>query len=168
MDLIRIGKFIAEMRKEQGLSQTQLGEKIGVTNKTVSRWETGMYLPPAEMLLSLSELFGVTVNEILCGKRLNAEEYKAEAEKNLVRSVESIFTAKERLEFFKKKWLSDHIALLCFMGTVIIGIYILGFILEQYILGALSFVIFALCHAWRNNAMMSYAEKKVFDGVNDL
>ena len=70
MDLIRIGKFIAEMRKEQGLSQTQLGEKIGVTNKTVSRWETGMYLPPAEMLLSLSELFGVTVNEILDRNRL--------------------------------------------------------------------------------------------------
>ena len=162
MDLIKIGKFIAELRKEQGLSQTQLGEKIGVTNKTVSRWETGTYLPPADMLLSLSESFGVSINEILCGKRLKDEEYKAEAEKNLKNSVESIFTYKEKLEFFKKKWLCDHIAILCFIGAVIVGIFLLGFIIKQYILIAISSVIFVVCHAWRNNAMMSYAEEKAF------
>lgn len=48
MDLLQIGKFISELRKAQGLTQEQLGEKIGVTNKTVSRWETGTYLPPAD------------------------------------------------------------------------------------------------------------------------
>ncbi len=168
MDLIKIGKFIAELRKEQGLSQAQLGEKIGVTNKTVSRWETGTYLPPADMLLSLSELFDVSINEILCGKRLNDEEYKAEAEKNLKNSVESIFTYKEKLRFFKKKWLYDHIAILCFIGVVIIGIFISGFILEQYILNALSVVIFAVCYAWGNNAMMSYAEGKVFGAAKEM
>ena len=47
MDMISIGKFIAALRKEKGLTQEQLGEKLGVTNKTVSRWETGTYLPPA-------------------------------------------------------------------------------------------------------------------------
>ena len=65
MDLIQIGKFIAKLRKEQGLTQEQLGEKIGVTNKTVSRWETGVYLPPADAMLALGELFNVSVNEIL-------------------------------------------------------------------------------------------------------
>lgn len=45
MDLVQIGKFIAELRKDQKLTQEQLGEKIGVTNKTVSRWENGNYLP---------------------------------------------------------------------------------------------------------------------------
>lgn len=163
MDLIKIGKFIAEMRKEQGLSQTQLGEKIGVTNKTVSRWETGMYLPPVEMLLALSELFDISINEILCGKRLTDEEYKTEAEKNLRRSIESVFTVKEKLEFFKKKWLREHFAFLCFLGVTIIGIFVLGFIIEQHILIAISSVVFVVCHAWRNNAMMSYAEGKVFD-----
>ena len=53
MDLMKTGKFIADLRKEKGLTQEQLGEKIGVTNKTVSRWETGVYLPPAYVMLVL-------------------------------------------------------------------------------------------------------------------
>lgn len=68
MELIKIGNFIAELRKKQKLTQEQLGEKLGVTNKTVSRWETGTYLPPAEALLAMSELFGVSINELLSGK----------------------------------------------------------------------------------------------------
>ena len=52
MDLINTGKFIADLRKEKGLTQAQLGERIGVTNKTTSRWETGVYLPPADALLA--------------------------------------------------------------------------------------------------------------------
>lgn len=83
MDLQLIGKFIAELRKEQELTQEQLGEKLGVTNKTVSRWETGAYLPPAEALLAMSDLFSVSINEILSGKRLSEEEYRAAAEENL-------------------------------------------------------------------------------------
>ena len=57
MDLVQIGKFIAQLRKEHGFSQEKLGEMLGVTNKTISRWETGTYLPPAEMLVSMSNLF---------------------------------------------------------------------------------------------------------------
>ena len=54
MELTKIGQFIAELRKEHGYTQEQLGDKIGVTNKTISRWETGMYLPPADTLLMIS------------------------------------------------------------------------------------------------------------------
>lgn len=168
MDLIKIGKFIAELRKEQGLSQTQLGEKIGVTNKTVSRWETGTYLPPADMLLVLSEMFGVSINEMLCGKRLKDEEYKAAAEENLRFYTQSVFTVKERLEFFKKKWLKEHIAIMCCLGAVIIGLFLTGLILKQYFLTASSVLLFAVCHAWRNNAMMSYAEGKVFNEARGI
>ncbi|MCM1314299.1 MAG: helix-turn-helix domain-containing protein [Muribaculaceae bacterium] len=63
MDLISIGKFISELRKQQGLTQEQLGEIIGVTNKTVSRWKNGVYLPPADALIIISEKFGVSINE---------------------------------------------------------------------------------------------------------
>ena len=59
MDTIKIGNFLAELRKEQGLTQEALGEKIGVTNKTVSRWENGNYLPPVEMLQELSKLYNI-------------------------------------------------------------------------------------------------------------
>ena len=121
MDLAKIGKFIAELRKETGLTQEQFGEKIGVTNKTVSRWETGTYLPPADALLAMSELFQVSINEILSGKRLSAEEYKEAAEENLTQTIKSSsFTLKDRIDFFKQKWLKEHIAVMVFLGVCIL------------------------------------------------
>ena len=103
MELTQIGKFIAELRKEHGFTQEQLGDKIGVTNKTVSRWETGTYLPPADALLMLSELFDVSINEILSGKRLSKEEYKAAAEENLRQTIKaSSFSLEEKIDYFKK------------------------------------------------------------------
>lgn len=104
MDLVQIGKFIAQLRKEHGFSQEKLGEMLGVTNKTISRWETGTYLPPAEMLVSMSNLFHVTINELLSGKRLTQDEYKIAAEENLRQVVKaSSFTLKEKIAFYKKK-----------------------------------------------------------------
>ena len=60
MDVVKTGSFLAELRKEHKLTQAELGEKVGVTNKTVSRWETGNYLPPVEILEELSNLYGLT------------------------------------------------------------------------------------------------------------
>ena len=65
MDQIKIGKFIAALRKEKCLTQEQLGEKLGVTNKTISRWENGNYMPDVEMLSLLSKEFGVSINELI-------------------------------------------------------------------------------------------------------
>ena len=76
MDMVKMGSFLAELRKEQKLTQAELGEKLGVTNKTVSRWETGTYVPPVEILEELSRLYGLTINEILSGRKLTTEEYK--------------------------------------------------------------------------------------------
>ena len=64
MDMQKIGKFLAELRKSKNLTQDELGEKIGVTNKTVSRWENGNYLPPVEILQMLSKTYGVSINEL--------------------------------------------------------------------------------------------------------
>ena len=117
MDLIQTGKFIAELRKEKGLTQEQFGEKVGVTNKTVSRWETGTYLPPADVLLNMSELFGVSINELLSGKRLTEDEYKQAAENNLQQTLKaSSFSLKDKIEFYKKKWLKEHIAIMIFFN----------------------------------------------------
>ena len=71
MDMQKIGAFLAELRKEKNLTQDELGEQIGVTNKTVSRWENGNYLPPVEMLQILSKFYNVSINEILNGERIN-------------------------------------------------------------------------------------------------
>ena len=87
MDMQKISAFLAELRKERKLTQEDLGEKIGVTNKTVSRWENGNYLPPVEILQLLSNFYNISINEILSGKRLNDAQYKENAEKNIVTAL---------------------------------------------------------------------------------
>lgn len=165
MDLVQIGKFIAELRKEQGLTQEQFGEKIGVTNKTVSRWETGTYLPPADALLAISEEFHISINEILSGKRLSENEYKAAAEENLKQTIKaSSFSLKDKVEFYKKKWLKEHIAILCCFGICILGVFIAGVILKEVLLGYIAILLLVLGHGFRNNAMMTYVEQNAYDG----
>lgn len=83
MDMQKIGSFLAELRKEKNLTQDELGAQIGVTNKTVSRWETGSYLPPVEMLQTLGDTFGVSINEILNGERISDGNYKNISEQNI-------------------------------------------------------------------------------------
>lgn len=166
MDLVKIGKFIAELRKEQGLTQEQFGERIGVTNKTVSRWETGTYLPPADVLLSMSELFSVSINEILSGKRLSEDEYKNAAEDNLKQVMKvGSFTLKDKIAFYKKKWLKEHIAIMCFSGACILGVFIAGIILKNFLLGYAAVLMLVIGHGWRNNAMMRFVEKNAYDGT---
>ena len=160
MDLIQIGGFIARLRKEQALTQEQLGEKLGVTNKTVSRWETGSYLPPAEALLAMSELFSVSINEILSGKRLSAEEYREAAEENLRQTVKaSSFSLKEKMDYFKKKWLREHIAVMLLIGICIAAVLAAGILLKRPWLVSVAVMLLIPAHGWRNNAMMAYAEK---------
>lgn len=99
MDTIKIRKFLKELRKEKGLTQEQLGEKVGVTNKTISRWENGNYLPPVECLSILSELYDVSINEIIAGQRLEKEEFISAAEDNLSEALElseSVYKKRER------------------------------------------------------------------------
>lgn len=164
MDLMEIGKFIADLRKEQGLTQEQLGEKIGVTNKTVSRWETGVYLPPADALLALGELFHVSINELLSGKRLTDANYKEAAEENLVRTIRSSsFSIKDRIAFFKKKWLKEHIAIMVFVGICILAVFLYGIVSKKIIAVSITPLLLAAAHAWRNNTMMAYVESKAFD-----
>lgn len=69
MDQIKIGKFIASMRKKQGMSQKQLAERIDVTDKTISKWETGNRMPDASILLKLSSELQINVNELLAGEK---------------------------------------------------------------------------------------------------
>ena len=166
MDLVQIGKFIAQLRKEHEFSQEKLGEILGVTNKTISRWETGTYLPPAEMLLSMSNLFHVTINELLSGKRLTQDEYKIAAEENLRQVVKaSSFTLKEKIAFYKKKWLKEHIAAMCCWGIGIITVLVVGIILSLPILVSVDMLLLLVGHAWRNNTMMAYVERNAFDGT---
>ena len=165
MDMVKMGSFLAELRKEHNLTQAELGEKLGVTNKTISRWEIGNYMPPVEMLEELSNMYGMTINELLSGKKLSTEEYKEMAETNIKETLKaSTFELKEKQEYFKKKWLRDHVAVMVFVGICIIGGFVAGAIMRNSLVGYVAILMLVLAHGWRNNAMMTYVERYAFDG----
>ena len=84
MDQIKIGKFISSCRKEQGMTQAALAEKLGISDRAVSKWETGKSMPDSGIMLELCELLGINVNELLSGERIMTEVYDKRAEENLL------------------------------------------------------------------------------------
>ena len=165
MDMLRIGAFLAELRREQGLTQSQLGEELGVTNKTVSRWETGTYLPPAEMLQLLSERYGVTINELLSGKRLSEGEYREKAEENFRSALEvSSFTVQERLHFYKKKWLRDNRFTIgcCVLSLIVLIWSLIARHIEASLIPTVAALLALVYYIVLHNRMMAYAEDHVF------
>ncbi len=84
MDQIKIGRFIAACRKEQGMTQAVLAERLGISDRAVSKWETGKSLPDSGIMLELCELLEINVNELLSGERIMAESYDKRAEENLL------------------------------------------------------------------------------------
>lgn len=87
MDLERIGRFIAECRKEKGITQARLAEKINITDKAVSKWETGKGLPNVSIMIELCNILGINVNELLSGERLSEENYREKANENIVSMI---------------------------------------------------------------------------------
>ena len=87
MDQIKIGKFIAACRKKENLTQLQLAEKLGITDKAVSKWETGKCLPDSAIMLDLCGVLGISVNDLLCGEVVTMENYNKENEKQLLEMV---------------------------------------------------------------------------------
>ena len=84
MDQIKIGKFIASCRKEQGMTQAVLAERLGITDRAVSKWETGKSMPDSGIMLELCDFLKINVNELLSGERIMAEAYDKRAEENLL------------------------------------------------------------------------------------
>lgn len=160
MDQAKVGKFIALLRKEKGFTQEALGQRLGVTNKTVSRWETGAYMPDIELLIPLGEALGVSVNELLAGERLDDEQFRRQADENLVAVVrEGSFDLKERTDFFKKKWLQDNLWLVA--ASVLAGIAVcveLSFNQLWVLISPVWLAVFC----WLRNRMMAYVEGKVY------
>ena len=118
----KIGTYLQTLRREYNITQEQLGEQLGVTNKTVSRWETGVYMPPIENLKQLSEIYNISINELLAGCRLSDEEFRKTAEENLssayddIQSREKNVTAKLFLFFFSL----GLITVLCIIAFILV------------------------------------------------
>ncbi len=109
MDTIKIGKFIAEKRKEKKLTQEGLAEKLGVTSKTISRWENGNYMPDISLLEPLSQELGITLNDLISGEKIEQENYQEKSEENIINTID--YTSKKVNE--KNKIISE---ILIFFG----------------------------------------------------
>lgn len=87
MDQIKIGKFIAECRKDKQLTQEQLAEILNTTNKSVSKWENGYCLPDSSLFEPLCNVFEISINELFAGQRIKEEDYKVIADQNLMKML---------------------------------------------------------------------------------
>ena len=112
MDQNKTGKFIAGERKRKALTQKQLAEMLGISDKTISKWERGGGFPEVSLLLPLCRELDITVNELLAGERVAEEDYKKKAEENMMNLV------KEAQESRKKIILSALVAALAILAAL--------------------------------------------------
>lgn len=174
MDQAKAGAFMAQLRKEAGWTQAQLGEKLGVTNKTVSRWENGNYMPDLDTCLQLSELFGITVNELLMGQRLSDGALRQTAGQVLVEAVQQeCFSVQERTRYWKKKWRRERWLLLVLLAACWLALLAFVFFrlegLGQWkpLAGGVVCLLGVCAYGWQNNRMMGYVEGKVYGNGNE-
>ena len=138
LDQERTGRFIQSIRKELGLTQRQLAEKLMISDKTVSKWECGSGLPEISLLMPLCRELGINVNELLSGQRLTAADYQRKKKKNIMSLM------KEREENVKKIRLSVFTGVSC-TATLIIMVLLVGFYAEVIALPVKLLIIAFAC-----------------------
>lgn len=141
MDQIRIGKFISACRKEQGLTQAQLGERLGITDRAVSKWETGKSMPDSSIMLELCGILDITVNELLTGERIQMEDYSKRAEENLVELKKYEEQARLLLQL---EWVIGYVCTAAFLILLFTACYLVKEVIWQAVLIALAIVIFGI------------------------
>ena len=97
MNQIKIGKFIAESRKQQNLTQRQLADRLLISDKTISKWECGKGLPEVSLMLPLCEALHITVNDLLTGERVSETDYQKKAEENMMNLMQENEENKKRM-----------------------------------------------------------------------
>ena len=125
MDQLKIGKFIAECRKKANLTQMQLAEKLGITDKAVSKWERGVAMPDTSIMLELCDILGISVNELLSGERINMENDNQKTEQLL------LDMAKELEQKNKTVWKSMWVIMIISMTALFSGILIAAFLIPE-------------------------------------
>ena len=142
MDQIKIGKFIAECRKKQNLTQAQLAEKLDITDRAISKWETGKAMPDSDIMLDLCDILGIKVNELLCGEMIEIE-HKDEQLNELIFQM-----AKNEERYHKRLLHSAYViiatslaALICLMTLISLLIPECGFQEFLIIVSVILFII---------------------------
>ena len=119
MDQKKIGKFIALCRKQKNLTQMQLADKLGITDRAVSKWETGKAMPDSSIMLGLCEILGVSVNELLSGEVIQMENYNKELENKLLELVKE--KEQKDKQLLTLEWVIGILSCLVLFIPIIIG-----------------------------------------------
>ena len=101
MDQIKIGKFIAECRKKNNLTQMQLAEKLNITDRAISKWENGKSMPDSSIMLELCNELKISVNELLSGEMIEMKDYNQIAEKNLLEMAKKEAVQNKKMLFYE-------------------------------------------------------------------
>ena len=125
MDQIKIGRFIAACRKRANLTQLQLADKLGITDKAISKWERGITMPDTSIMLELCDILGISVNELLSGEKINMENSSQKNEQLLLDMV------KELEKKNKTIWSSMWAIMIVSMTALIAGIFIAAFLIPE-------------------------------------
>ena len=167
MDQEKIGKFIAELRKEQNLTQQELAEKLGVSSKSISRWENGRTLPDYSLIKDLCKTLNISINELFSGEKIASKNFKEIADNNLLNALEnSAFTLKEKIKYYGDKWDKEHFFELTIAMIVIVGFIIYGFIKDNGI--QFIFMIIGFTYGiWENNRKKAYIERNAYKQIKD-
>ena len=137
MDQLKIGKFIAECRKQKNLTQMQLAEKLGITDKAVSKWERGIAMPDTSIMLELCDILGISVNELLSGEKISMENSNQKNEQLLLDMAKEI--ERKNKTIWSAMWAIMTVSIIGLIG----GLTIVAFVVPEGIWQLVS--IIALC-----------------------
>lgn len=122
MDQIKIGKFISEKRKEKGITQSELAEKLNITDRAISKWENGICMPDVGTIPELCELLNITINDLFSGEVVNMKNNEKKLEENLMEMARQKEEADKRL--LNLEWIIGILSCIVLFGTLLVASYV--------------------------------------------
>ena len=142
MNQEKIGKFIAECRKKKKLTQEQLAEQLGVSDRAVSKWERGLNMPDSSLMLDLSSILSISVNELLSGEIIEKKEYMNKAEEKLLELAKKEEEQNKKMMLYE--WIIGTMSSVVFIVLIFVSSFAIANHTVQILLFILAFLIFII------------------------
>ena len=123
MNQEKIGKFILKLRREKNMTQQELADKIGVTDRAISKWENGRGLPDLSLMIPLCKELGITINELISGEQIEKKDYQSKLEENIFKTI----------DYTNRKFANKNKILKIVVGTIITIVLIIGLMFFVYV-----------------------------------
>ena len=158
MNQEKIGLFISTLRKEKNMTQQDLANILGVTDRAISNWENGRRMPDYSIIMNLCNILGISLNELFNGQKIT-NNFEKVADKNLLIALEnSAFTLKDKIKYYKNKWLKDHTfkIIISSISLIVLTISLKLQHIDNYLVLTIVILLGILFYAILHNQMMAY------------